>query len=301
MTRGWALFWGLVLVLIGGLALLFNLGLLLPEQLSRVVGLWPLLLILVGLQIVLARLLPRTAAAISLSILAFLIVAGSVGYVVTAPPARQAHRAITISGSAGGPATLHVELGAANIKIDAGAVPGGIATGSIDYTSTFGQAPDVRWDQRTRTLDVSHSMSGGPFFAPNSPDRLVLTLDSSTAWTIELDSGASTATLRLDSASLQRLTVNGGADTVDLTVGSPSGRVPVAIQGGANRVNIARPAAAALHVVMNGGANSLSVDGHDQGGAIGSVSWSSPNYPAADAFEVTVDGGANRVTITSSG
>lgn len=301
MTRGWALFWGLVLVLIGGLALLFNLGLLQPEELTRVAALWPLLLILVGLQIVLARLLPRNTAAISLSLLALVLVAGSVGYVVSAPPAVQKHRSFTIAREGGGPATLRVELGAANITIEAGSVPGALAAGRIDYRGGIGRAPAISWQSGPRTLEISHSDSGGLLFAPNSPDRLRLTLDSETSWIVQLDTGASTTTLRFGSLNLRRLAINGGADTVDLALGSPSGRVAVEIEGGANRVSISRPAATAMHVDVNGGANSFSVDGQSQGGVIGEAGWSSARYPAADAFDITVDGGANRVTVTTSG
>lgn len=296
MTRGWALFWGLVLVLFGGLALLFNTGLLQPEQLSRVLALWPLLLIVVGLQIVLARLLPRNAAALGVSVIAFLLVAGSVGYVVSAPPAHQAHSDFAAADSGSDAATLRVELGSADVHVE-----GGSSTGAgIDYNTGFGAPPTLTWDGHTRTFEISHSGALG-FFAPASPDRVDVTLDRSHPWKIEFDIGASSATLQLRDLRLTALTVNGGADTLDLTLGTPSGRVPVSISGGATKTTLSRAGGAAIQVTSNGGANSLTVDGRDVGSGLGTSSWRSENYPAADAFDVSISGGANRVSINTSG
>ena len=221
MTRGWALFWGLALVLLGGLALLFNTGLLQPEQLSRIAALWPLLLIIVGLQIVLARLLPRNAAAISLSVIAFLLVAASVGYVVSAPPAQQEHRSLSVADSGTAPATLRVELGAATVGLSSGSSTGA----TVDYAPGLGPAPALTWNSSTRIFEISHSGNGIGIFAPNSTDRVRIRLAAGRPWRIELDLGATTARLDLSGVQLAGLNVNGGADTLELTLGSPSGRV----------------------------------------------------------------------------
>jgi cell wall-active antibiotic response 4TMS protein YvqF len=296
VTRGWALFWGLVLVLFGGLALLFNTGLLQPEQLSRVLALWPLLLIIVGLQIVLARLLPRNAAAIAVSVIAFLLVASSVGYIVSAPAGHQAHSSFQATDSGSGAATLRIELGSSKIQ-----VRGGSSTGAaIDYNTGFGAPPALSWDDHTRTFEISHSAGGLGLLSPASPDRLDITLDSSHPWSIEFDIGATTATLQLGDVQLQRLSVNGGADTLDLALGTPSGRVAVTISGGATKLAITKPAGVAMQVNSNGGANSLTVAGRNVGSGIGSDTWSTSNYPAADAFDVSISGGANRVTVDTS-
>lgn len=297
MTRGWALFWGLVLVAVGGFALLFNLGLLQPEQLGRLAQLWPVIVILVGAQIVLARLLPRGTAAIALSVIAFLVLAGTAGYVLSAPPLRQQHRSFSAADDGGGTATLRVSLGAATIRVASRHLTGEAATAELDYEEGATRAPSLRWDPGSRTLDVSHP-TGTLIFGPSSPDHLVVTLNSALSWVVELNTGASTATVDLGSANLQRMSVAGGADNLDLTLGPPRGHVSVEIDGGANRVQLRRPPAAAVRVEVNGGADSLQVDGRDVGSGIGSLTWSSANYPGADAIDLSVDGGASRVTLT---
>lgn len=275
MTRGWALFWGLVLVLVGALALLFNLGLLQPEQLSRLGALWPLLLILVGLQIVLARTLPRNAAVVAVSVLAFVLVAGSVGYVVSAPAVSESNRSVGVSGLGTGPATLRVALAAGRIDLTYAA--GAQTRASLDYK---GGSPHLGWDAGTRTLTVSHSQDGAGFLSAGAPDRLTVTLDSAVTWTVEIDAAASSTTIHL---------------------ATPSGHERISLNGGATQLTVLRPSGAALGVGVNGGANSISVDGRSVVSGIGSASWHSSGFPAADDFEITVNGGANRVTITTSG
>jgi cell wall-active antibiotic response 4TMS protein YvqF len=274
LTRGWALFWGLVLVLLGGLALLFNLGFLQPEQLSRLAALWPLLLIVVGLQIVLARLLPRAAAAIALSVLTFLLVFGAIGYAVTAPVSTPSSRQVGVRDVGTAPATLRVELGAAQIDIRYA------GTGASALLNYRGGSPRLTWDEGTRTLSVSHTTTAAGLLSPSSPDRLQVTLAGSATWTVVLDAGASSTTVSL---------------------ASPVGHERLTLNGGATELTIYRPAGAPLGVNVNGGANSVSVDGRSVGSAIGATSWSSPGFPATDDVLVTVNGGANRVTVRTSG
>ncbi|HEX6488534.1 MAG TPA: DUF5668 domain-containing protein [Candidatus Dormibacteraeota bacterium] len=299
MTRGWALFWGLVLVAVGGFALLFNLGWLQPEQLSRIIGLWPVLLILVGAQIVLARLLSRNQAAVALSLVAFVLLAGSVGYVVSEPPLHTAHATYKAVDDGSGPATLHISLGAATIRVGSDEFAGVAATARLDYTSGFGEAPVLRWNPSSRTLDISHDV-GAQFLGPSSPDNLTVTLNSALDWSVQMETGASTASLNLASVHLKRFTLDGGADSLDLALGPPSGHVAVQVSGGASRIQLTRPAGAAVRVEVDGGADSLNVDGREVGSGIGSLTWSSPNYPGADAIDLSVDGGASRVTLMAA-
>lgn len=299
MSRGWAFVWGAVLVGAGALALLFNLGLIQPEQIDRVVVLWPLILILIGADIVLARLAPRQTAAITMAVIVFFVVAGSVGYVVSAPPLREAHRSFTATDAGSGPATLRVDLGAGTVQVTASSLQGEAAEVGYDYASRPGDDPKLSWDPGSRVLEVSRSMAGLPF-GPSTPDRLHVTLNAAVTWTLQFNTGASTITADMAAARLAALRVDGGAVTVQLRLGAPAGQARIDVNGGATHLDLTRPAGAALHVELQGGANSLVADGRNIGGALGSISWSSDGYPAADAYLVLVDGGANRVTVSQS-
>ncbi|MDQ2943225.1 MAG: hypothetical protein M3R21_06085, partial [Candidatus Dormibacteraeota bacterium] len=92
-----------------------------------------------------------------------------------------------------------------------------------------------------------------------------------------------------------------GSSREEITLGKPSGVVPISINGGALTVHIHRPAATSAAVRVSGGAVSLDGDGEHHRG-IGSLSWQSTEYSgAADAYRVEVNGGACNVTIDSSG
>ena len=298
MTRGWGLVWGGVLVVIGALALLFNLGLVHPEQLDRLVVLWPLILMLIGAEIVISRLASRTIATITMSVVVLLVVAGSVGYVATAPPVQLVHRSVNVADAGSEPATLKIELGASTVRMDSAPGPGDAARIGIDYSSAAA-APTVHWNASSRVLAISRSTSALAF-GLWTPDRVTVTLSEALPWSLELDTGASTITGDLGQLQLKRLTVDGGALTLHLQVGQPSSSVALEVDGGANHVDVTRPAGVAIHVEVDGGLNSLQADGHGVGNAVGAIAWSSSGYPAADAYRLRVDGGANQVTVSQT-
>lgn len=299
MTRGWGLFWGAILVLVGALALLFNVGLIRPEQIDRVVVLWPLLLILVGAEIVLSRLATRTVATVTMSVIVLLVLVGTIGYVASAPPVGRQHRTFAALDGGSGPATLRIELGASTVQLDAAALSGQAGRAALDYSGPGGD-PVMTWDRGARVLEISRSQPGLLPLGPGSPDRLAVTLNSALPWKIELDTGASSVTAHLEQVALQGLTVNGGAVTLTFGLGPPSGAVALTVNGGASHVQVSRPAGSAIHVELQGGANSLNADGREVGNSLGGISWSSPGYPAADEYQLTIEGGANQVTVSEA-
>lgn len=299
MTRGWALVWGGLLVGAGALALLVNLGLVHPEQIYRVYLLWPLILILIGAEIVLARLAPRPVATITMSVVVLLVVAGTIGYVASAPPPQTVHRSFAATDSGTGPATLRVDLGAATIHLSAAGLSGQAAQVGFDYVGGVGGDPSFRWDPAARVLEVSRSESGFPFTL-SAQDRVTVTLNVALRWRLELNTGASTVTADLSQARVDSYQENGGAITLHLQLGPASGTVRVNVNGGASRVDLSRPAGTPIHVDLEGGANSLTADGRGVGGTFGAIGWSSSGYPAPDQYVVTINGGANQVTVSQA-
>src|SRR2546421_12136104 len=64
MIRSRGLLFPLVLIAIGVLVLLANLGVLSSQALQRLADLWPLLLVIVGLQLILNHTMPRQQATV---------------------------------------------------------------------------------------------------------------------------------------------------------------------------------------------------------------------------------------------
>ena len=78
-------FWPAVLILAGIVALLVNLGALPVERLILLVSLWPLILIVIGLEIIVRRGFHGTAADVAAALVVILAVAGAAAYVAINP------------------------------------------------------------------------------------------------------------------------------------------------------------------------------------------------------------------------
>src|SRR4029077_20176509 len=86
MSRGYrSLFWPAVLILVGVFALLVNAGFVPVERLDRLADLWPLILVVIGLELVVRRSLPRAAAEIAAALIVLLAIGGAAAYVALGP------------------------------------------------------------------------------------------------------------------------------------------------------------------------------------------------------------------------
>jgi len=122
MYRNRGLLFPLVLIAIGIIVLLANTGVLSPQALERLGDLWPLLLVILGLQLILNHTLPRQQATlIGLGATAVIVVA-AVAYAALAPAAPFGIQRFDSSEQLGGlsEATLDINYGAApNVQLHA--------------------------------------------------------------------------------------------------------------------------------------------------------------------------------------
>src|SRR4029077_11820584 len=115
-----------------------------------------------------------------------------------------------------------------------------------------------------------------------------------------VNGGAANGTFRLSQVRVTGIELNTGASREDITLGAPSGRVPITVNGGALTILIHRPNGTAASAQVSGGAVSLTADGDSERG-MGSKSWQSDGYDGAqDAYRIEVNGGACNVTVDSS-
>jgi hypothetical protein len=291
-------FWPLVLILVGLFALLVNMGILSTDRLSLLADLWPLILIVIGLELIARRRLQGAAGDVAAVLIVLIAAGGALVYVALAPNPGTAH---TLDSTAAvgnlDHASLQVDVGSARISIDGAAAEGVLYRAHIEYS---GPKPDVNLDRSTGKLDVSQgNNSFGVFRVRNF--ILDIHLNPNLPWNIIGNSGASTDTFQLAHVNLRSIELNTGASREDITLGKPSGIVPITINGGALTVHLHRPAGTAASVKVSGGAVTLDADTQHYRG-IGSQSWQSPGYEsAADAYRVEVNGGASTVGIDASG
>ena len=181
---------------------------------------------------------------------------------------------------------LEVDVGAATLRISSDTTLGDLYRAHIEYAGT---RPGVELDPTSWKLRISQSGGGFPSLRG---DRFTmdLTLNTSVPWSIVENSGAVTETLKIPDLELQSLDINTGASHDDITVGPPSGVVPIHVNGGALTVHITRAGGADASIHVSGGAVSLTADGNSYH-AIGSASYATPKL-GSDRYAVEVNGGA---------
>lgn len=292
-----SLFWPAVLILAGIIALLVNTGEISVERIGLLVSLWPVILIVIGLEIIARRAVHGPAADVAAALIVVVAIAGAVAYVAVAPNPGATHT-VDASGPAGSfeDATAEINVGAATIEVTGTAGMSELYRAHVEYT---GAQPRVHFDDSSHTLRIDQTESGFNFF-PNRQFNLTLQLNSRVRWAITENTGAATTTYNLAQLRLSSLQINTGASKDDITLGTPSGTVPVEVDGGALTVRIHRPSDVSASVDVSGGAISLDVDGrssHAFGQLSGSVSGGSGS---SDGYQIKVNGGACTVSLDTA-
>jgi hypothetical protein len=194
-------------------------------------------------------------------------------------------------------ASIEVDVGSARISMDGAAGEGELYRAHIEYS---GPKPDVNLDKSNGKLQISQGNTSFGVFR-NRNFILDIHLNSTLPWSISANSGAATDTFQLAHVNVRSIDVNTGASREEITLGKPSGVVPITVNGGALTVHLHRPAGIPASVKVSGGAVNLDADGQQHRG-IGNQSWQSAGYEgAADAYRVEINGGACTVGIDAGG
>jgi hypothetical protein len=288
------LIWPALLIVLGGIALLVNTGVVTSDRLYRLGDLWPVLLIVIGLELFITRTpMPAATSAVAAVLVLLIAAGGSIAYVAIGPA--QAGSG-TVTGSAPGNgldhASLEVDVGGATLNIVGSDLGSDLYNARIEYS---GPAPNISFERSSGHVQISQNSA----FHFLGSQRFVLDMKLSTKvkWTIVVHSGAAADTYDFSQLQLSSLEDDTGASREDVKLGTPSGNVPVTINGGALTVHMHRPSGALATVSVSGGAVSLDFDGHQQH-AVGQVSFGASG---TDMFDVRINGGACTVTMDTSG
>jgi len=299
------LFWPVVLIGAGVVALLFNAGWLDWDKVARLYQLWPLLLIALGVAIIFRGRLPRRLLSLFGAILLILVVVAVAGGIAAIPAAlvRSTGPVVTshFSAPTGEVSAPHLDLsaGAAKITVRAGATGGDLYLATIQAPSD--EKPEVTVDAATSTLHVNLPGRSGFHWGTVNDHRTVdLTLDDQLPWVIGLSTGASQTNLDLSGLKVSSVAVESGASSVQLTLPKPAGTVPVSVSGGAMHLTIQRPAGSSIRVSSSGGATSLDVDGNHYGGLFhDGQAFASPDYATStDRYDISIESGASSISVS---
>src|SRR5256885_1065550 len=263
MFRNRGLLLSLILIAIGIIVLLANTGVLSAQALERLGDLWPLLLVILGLQLILNHALPRQQAIlIGLGATAIIVVA-AVAYAALAPAAPFGTQRFDSSERLGGlsAASLDLNYGASSIDVKAGGLGDSLYQAHVDYPGGE-NPPTISLDRETGTLQIKESSSFSPFHLFGARRRHVqITLTDQVPWSIQIGGGAANLRLDLRHARLSKLEISGGANQLEAQLPSPKGSAVVTVSGGADNIAIVAPAHSQWQVAVSGGVSAVTING----------------------------------------
>jgi Domain of unknown function (DUF5668) len=298
MYRNRGLLLPLLLIAIGVVVLLANTGVLSSEVLLRLGDLWPLLLVILGLQLILNQTLPRRQANLIGLGATIVIVIAAVAYATLAPAATFGTRQASVSDHIGGltAATLDLDYSGATIDIQAGSLGDSLYQARVDYRGSD-DPPTISLDRENGTLAISERSSFAPLhFLGTARRHVALTLTDRIPWRIKISGGAANAHLDLRRLQLARLEISGGVTRVETQLPGPKGTVPIVLAGGVSNLTLRAPAGVQWHLAVSGGVSGLDINGSVHAAVSGDFEQQSPGYASAsDRFDVEISGAASHV------
>lgn len=280
-----------VLIVLGVVFLLANLGYIPPLSVRAIAQLWPLILIVIGIELILGRREPVLALAVELGaiLLALALVAlqpaGLFGTTVTGPSEA------TVARESSKSLSLRVAGGAGDYRVSGG------ATALVEARSERGQLR-VRTERRGDVADVRVDPAEvTDIFRFNGPPRgVAVRVASDVPTSVRMEGGAGDFTLDMRDMLVTDARIETGASNVHVALPQPHGDVTVRIQAGAATVDIEVPSGVEARVTSRGGA--LSVQSSNPRLALTGGAGETSGYSAAkDRVTITFEGGAASVTI----
>lgn len=287
-----------ILIALGILFLLNNLGLLSWAIWPAILRLWPLLLIAIGLDLLFGR---RSAIG---SLLAALLVLAALGAAIWwsdawvgagTPLSSQ-----TLSQPLGGAkrATVEIGLGAGTLRLGAQSEADGLMTGTVAHGPSDQVQRDFAISGDTATFKLQAVRQGGwvgPLRLRNGGELVWdLRLNPDVPLRLDLSTGAGAATLDLTHLNVAELNVSTGVGTTMLNL-PQRGSLHANVSGGVGDTTISIPAGVAARISASTGLGQVHITGNFQRQDNVYVS---PNYEtAADHMDLAISGGIGSVTV----
>jgi hypothetical protein len=246
MSLGRVVF-AVILIAFGALMLAGNLGWISWDFVLSLWQLWPLILVIIGIELLLGR---RHAVLAAVLILVVVVAGGAFAWYGWSNEgwgwsgARQTVTTIQGSNAAGiTSAAATLKIGASDITIRGGDIPRTLqGTWTSHGTPSFTQSVEGA----AYTAQFTQNSGGGVFIFGPRRESLEITLATGTGglaaglpWDLRLDTGASSSTIDLTTITLRSLAINSGAASVDVKVGpSVIDNATVVIKGGAGSYSL---------------------------------------------------------------
>jgi LiaI-LiaF-like transmembrane region/Cell wall-active antibiotics response LiaF, C-terminal len=287
----------LILITIGVLFLLANLGMLPLTFWEIAARFWPLILILIGLEIIIGR---RSMIGALVVVVLWLALVGGVVYLSFAGGGILPTRAAATEQLAQPlgdiqSASVDMDIGTARTTVTA------LPPGSTDLmTGTFIHAEGT---QITKTYNVSGNEGQltlkeegvNPLFFGGSIDRWDVALSPQIPLALRVSGGVGHGSFDLTALKATSLSIDAGVGNIDVTAPN-TGNTTVQINGGVGSVAITIPEGVAASIRVNGGLGGIRVN-EARFPKFGDVYQSTDYATAANKIDIQVEGGVGSISI----
>jgi LiaI-LiaF-like transmembrane region len=295
----------LVLIFVGGVFLLQNAGVLPPSVWRDLWKLWPLVLVLAGLELLVGRRLPGLVAVAGLAIVVIALGVAASSYTIPG----MAHGAMTTQTfstrlEAAKQASVSVRFGAGQLVLgpQLGVSSGELA--NMTFTGPADLLPNPTYSVVGDTGRLEYQITGrtgANFFAPvgGSAEGLHMEIDLAREvpiTTLNIQAGATDARVDLGSLRVNNLDMAVGAATTWVRM-PESGVTSAHISGGASTITIEVPQGVAARIRHRGGLSGFQID-QSRFPAAGDEVNQSPDWDtAANKVDINLETGVTTIQV----
>ncbi len=274
----------LVLITLGIVFLLANAGYMTGLSWRQVAQLWPVLFVLLGVDLLIR---PRSMLA---AVVAEVAIIGAVlFYLVAAPGLTFGTNALSTGAFTSQESVVREGAGALSLTLAYGAGDLTLKGGSGDLVTVKSTREDIDLQRVGRSaasavVDVRSVVPDMPFDGTARAWDVAVPSDIPVGMTLNL--GAGDFDIDLSNVKLTHLTLNNGASDLRLALPKPSGNVPITISTGASSLDLSIPAGIEYSVRVTGAVNTVS-----------GLQESSAYTSAVDRLTIVISSGASSITI----
>lgn len=261
-----SLFWPLLLIGVGLVWLLTNMGLLSSANIAVLFRLWPLLLIVAGLNILVSRRSPQFSALIGvgavLVILLLMLVGPSLGLVSSAE-IKEVRYDEPMGDVTSADVTL--DVGVATTYVSGLADSANLFeadlhyTGDVDYSTSGGSEKVIRLTQRGDQSTGFNLFNLGAWTSSEEL-RWDVGLSQDVPVNLNVNMGVGSGTFNLSEMQLTGLRVSGGVSDLNLALPSMDEPYTARISAGTGSIHITVEADAAVRFDIDGGVGEITLD-----------------------------------------
>ena len=261
MTPRRGLIWPLLLIAIGLAFLAANYGLIGPVSVVALLSLWPVILIIVGIDIAVGRRWPLAALGADV-----VVIAAGLALVISSPATTAGIFPFFVGGPSGPTASTidvpRLDATTMTLRVSAAAGTYQLSGGATSLVHADSDRDDLRLSRAERTsgradVRVDQGPTGSGFrFGPSASSHVTVQVASDIPTSLTVDAGAGEFTIDMSDIKITDARISVGAASVVFVLPHPTGDVPITLSSGASSIVIEVPAGVEARITSTVGLNS---------------------------------------------